>query len=214
MMAPAFLKGASWLHPDISWGDAFDLLTPLVLLPLYWRLLQAAGERPPGAPWTLAFLVLAALWVEGQGMHLAANSIGHLLKSTPEHAASSVTHYYDEVLSHYLWHAGVVGLAALLFLRDLERGTKSRPGLAVLLGAVVYGFAFFVITVEGATTPLGVPAALLLVVLGLLQGPHALKGRVQTAFWTWGHAVALLFYTGWGVYWRGLPEFSAVGIID
>lgn len=77
--APAFLSFAFPAYPLMRAGDAFDLLTPLVLVPLYWGLLQRASELQPHRRHILAFVFLAALWVLGQGMHLSANSIGHQL---------------------------------------------------------------------------------------------------------------------------------------
>ena len=45
-------------------------LTPFVMVPLYWLLFREAADRAPGR--IIAFLLLAALWVEGHGMHLSA----------------------------------------------------------------------------------------------------------------------------------------------
>ncbi len=59
-------------------GDILDLFTPLVLIPLYWLLFQITPDKKPSQGEVIAFLVLAAMWIEGQGMHLGANAIGHL----------------------------------------------------------------------------------------------------------------------------------------
>jgi hypothetical protein len=78
-IAPAFLSFAFPAYPLMRTGDAFDLLTPLVLLPLYWGLLQRVSNFQPHRRQILGFVFLAALWELGQGMHLSANSIGHQL---------------------------------------------------------------------------------------------------------------------------------------
>ncbi|MES0344117.1 MAG: hypothetical protein ABUK16_08380 [Anaerolineales bacterium] len=111
---PAFLDSAFGPYPLMKWGDVLDILTPLILLPLYWGIFRSTNEVPPSPREMVAFVLLAALWVEGQGMHLAANSIGHL---APSGDAGQLTHFYDEVLSHYLWHLGVIGLASLILYR-------------------------------------------------------------------------------------------------
>ena len=100
-------------YPLMDWADVLDIATPLVLMPLYWLLFTDAGRVYRTLYLALAFAVLAALWAEGQGMHLSANSIGNLFGggTTEVH---TLIHFYDEVLSHYLWHLGIIGLSILL----------------------------------------------------------------------------------------------------
>src|SRR5438094_10251358 len=80
-----FFVGPPLLHKDfaffplMSTGEVLDLLTPVVLLPLYWLLYQRDSVKSVPLTGCIIFLILAAFWVEGQGMHLSANSIGHLL---------------------------------------------------------------------------------------------------------------------------------------
>src|SRR4051794_15386732 len=74
---PAFLSQQFAPYPLLKWGDVTDILTPLILIPLYWLLFRQGN--PPSTLENILFLVFAAFWVEGQGMHLGANSIGHLL---------------------------------------------------------------------------------------------------------------------------------------
>ena len=59
-----------------------DLLTPLVIMPLAWWILDGTGGLHGRA--LVAFLVIAALWVEAQGIHLAANAIGDAFNAGPE----------------------------------------------------------------------------------------------------------------------------------
>jgi len=74
----------------------------------------------------MAFMVLAAFWVAGQGMHLSANSINNLAEALAKKQVVDITgtsiyqlaYFFDEHLSHYMWHIGVVGLAALLIYRE------------------------------------------------------------------------------------------------
>ena len=215
-IAPAFLSKQFGPYPLIKIGDLFDIFTPLVLIPLYWLLFRNSTDKAPGATETVTFFVLAALWVEGQGMHLAANSIGHLLKGMTGTDAYNLANFYDEVLSHYMWHVGVMGLSLLLVLRQwrtpLTKGQTAKwlPGLA----GVIYGFTFFIIIIEGATTPLGVPFAALFTLFGLIWGRTKLKQQPLLLFSVAAYLTAVLFFAGWAIYWRGLPEFSQVGIID
>jgi hypothetical protein len=215
IVAPAFLSRQFPLYPLMKWGDVLDVFTPLVLIPLYWLLFQVSPDRAPKAREITFFLVLVALWVEGQGMHLSGNSIGHLLKELKDSDVYALTNFYDEVLSHYLWHIGLVGLSALLIYRQWRNpfvGERSSLTLPIIAG-VLHGFNYFITIVEAATTPLGVPFAGLTVALLLLRGRPHLRQPV-VLFFLVSYAVACAFFLGWGLYWGSLPEFSKVGIIE
>jgi len=197
-------------------GDVIDLLTPLVLIPLYWLLYQVGQDKKVSLREGLAFMLLAALWIEGQGMHLAANSIGHLLKEMAGSDAAVLTSFYDEVLSHYLWHLAIVGLSALLLIRQWQNpfvGERSHLGLPFLAG-IIHGLTLFVIVVEGGTALLGIPFAIVVILVGLVWGRNRLRQQPLLLFFLVSYVVAMLFFAGWGIYWGGLPEFSALGFID
>lgn len=216
IVGPAFLGGQFVPYPLMKVGDVLDLLTPLVLLPLYWLLLQSGPGRSTGLRAGVPFMLLSALWVEGQGLHLGANSIGHLLEGVSASAAFTLTYFYDEVLSHYLWHLGIMGLSALLVVHAWRQASGQRFSLGLAGAAgVIHGFTFFLIVVEGGTAPLGVPFAVLIALFGMLRGRERLKGQPLLAFFFIAYLVAALFFLGWFIYWGGrLPQFSQVGIID
>lgn len=202
------------LYPLVKVADVFDLLTPLVLIPLYW-LLYSAEKKEMKLSHVILFLVFAALWVEGQGMHLSANSIGHLLEGVKGSNAYRLTYFYDEILSHYLWHLGVMSLSVLLVFREWQNpsANEKMPLLPVIVAGIIHGFTFFSIVIEGGTAPLGIPFVLLAVVFGLVRGRKRLgKQPLATLFFV-SYVVAMVFFIGWGVYWKGLPQFSEVGII-
>jgi hypothetical protein len=99
-------------------ADVFDLVTPLVLIPLYWLLFTDVSDKPLTLKETILFLIFAALWIEGHGMHMAANSVGHWLDRLETTDFYSVNYFYDEVLGHYLWHIGVMRLSGIILLRQ------------------------------------------------------------------------------------------------
>lgn len=212
IILPGLLGQPFPLYPLMHWADALDLLTPLVVISLYWLLLREliGDARAPGA--MLAFVLLSALWVEGQGMHLSANSISNLLgKGSSE--VHDLVHFYDEVLSHYLWHLAIIGMSVLLLTRTSvspEGGTV--PWGPVGPAAVLYGFTYFVAVAEGATVPLGLPAALL-IVLWLAIWRRQLIGRHNlVAFFLTAYGLALVLFLIWFLIWGYFPEPSAVGI--
>ncbi len=216
LISPSLLKNQFGPYPLMKTGHALDVLTPLVLIPLYWLLYQVDQKQAPSLSGTVVFLVLAAFWVEGQGMHLSANSIEHLLREAKGSDAYNLAHFYDEVLSHYLWHLGVVGLSILLIFRQWQNPfTEERASLWLeSLAGVIHGFTFFAIIIEAGMAPLGVPFAVLVTLFGLVWGRSKLRQQPLTAFFFVTYLVATILFIGWGLYWGGLPEFSEVGIID
>jgi hypothetical protein len=215
-IGPSLLSQRFSPYPLMKIGDVFDILTPLVLIPLYWLLYRLSEEKKITLSGITLFVVLAALWVEGQAMHLSANSIGHLLEDMKGSDAYHLTLFYDEVLSHYLWHFGVVGLSALLLWRQWHnpfREERARIWLLILAG-IIYGFTFFVIVIEAGTAPLGVSFAVLVTVLGWILGRKRMRQQPLLTFFLISYSISTIFFIGWAIYWGGLPEFSQVGIID
>jgi hypothetical protein len=197
-------------YPLAHWADVLDLFTPLVLIPLYWLLFR---QLTNGQGDNLAFLLLAALWVEGQGMHLAANSISNLLGSGPS-GVHQLVHFYDEVLSHYLWHLAIIGLSLLLLIRASApaEGASVHWGLIGPAGAL-YGFTYFVAINEGGTVPLGLPAAALMVLWLVLTRRRGVRTHNLIGFLVAGYGLSLVLFLAWFLIWGGFPEFSEVGII-
>jgi hypothetical protein len=212
-LAPPLLPYTFPPYPLIHWADVVDLLTPLVLIPLYW-LLFASARVPATVLWTLAFLVLAAAWVEGHGIHLAANAIGHLNQSQPG-AARDLTEFWDEKFSHYLWHAAALALSGLVIGRHVRAPDPAGgPWWPGIVAAVVYGFAIFLIGDEGGTPPLVVPFAAAVTVAAVRIGRRRLLASPVLAMFGLGYPVALALFAIWLVYWGGtLPQFSEIGLI-
>jgi hypothetical protein len=205
-IGPAFLSSPFALNELMKTGDALDLLTPVVLMPVYLLILRRASKE---AQAMLIFVLISAVWVEGQGMHLAANSIGHHFLSDD---ALQLTSFYDETLSHYIWHFGIMAMAALLMLVEARSGVQiDLEGRGwMYAGAILYGFTFFLIVIEGVTVPMGLPFAVVVSIYGISRWKK--RGPIAT-FLTVGSLVAVLFFLGWGLYWGGFPEFSEVGIL-
>ena len=213
-LAPPFLGQPFPLYALMDWADVLDMLTPLILIPLYWLLFTDAGRMLRPRSLVIAFLVFAALWSLGHGIHLAANSINNLLGpgATPVH---ELVQFYDEDLSHYLWTIATVALSILL-LAPLVSGqaqTLPMPWAYVIASAVLYGFTYFAAVVEGGAVPFGLPAAVLIVLALLAKARIQIRTNSLTAFFFFGYVLALLLLAGWFAYWGGFPEFSEIGLI-
>lgn len=215
LIAPALLGFGRGIHPDTTVADVFDLFTPLVLIPLSWALFSRASPERPSATATTLFLVTAALWVLGHGIHLAANSIANLVDGAAAATPPSfrdLAHFYDETLSHELWHAGILGLAALIVWRAwAPASTRTASPLVVVLSAVIYGFTLFLIVVEGGTVPLSLPASALLAAAGLWRWRAAHSLHPVIAMFVAAHALTLVLLVIWGLWHTGFPQFTELG---
>ena len=214
MLAPAFLAYPFPPYPLMSWGDIVDMLTPLILIPLYWLLFTDADRTDRPRVLDIVFLTFASLWALGHGMHLAANSIGNLLGqgNTPVH---QLVHFLDEDMSHYLWHIAIIGLSILILIppRRREVGVGGVPWPLIIVSAALYGFTYFAAIIEGGTVPFGLLAAILITLILLIAARSSIRSNSMTSFFFLGYALAILLCGLWYAYWGGFPEFSEIGLI-
>ncbi len=215
VMGPPFLGYKFPPYPLMHVADIFDLFTPLVLIPLYWLLFRLDPNRAATNRETVAFLVFSAIFVLGQGMHLAANSIGHLTEGMAGTDVYKLTSLYDETLSHYVWHIGVLGLSAVIAFRQSRNFFEtSQFDWKVMIGALIYGFTYFAMVVEGATLLMGLPLAALFVATCLLFARRGLSRQPTLYFFLLAYSISILLFATWGIWQGGFPEFSEVGIIN
>lgn len=216
--APALLQTKLAAGPSPTAGAALDLLTPFVLVGLY-LLLYGAGEKGQilgglvGPGWTgPLFLFSAILFVEGHGMHLSANSISSFLRESRGSEAYAIAYFYDEVLSHYLWRLGTLGLTGVLLARHWGKGEAHLSWTLLALAALAYGLTYGISAAESQTVPLDLPASA--AIAGLLAARwwqlRALPGGPVFAFFGLGYGVAVVVLTAWGLYFGGFPQPSEV----
>jgi hypothetical protein len=215
IFAPAFLNQPFTPNPHLKIADLLDLFTPLVVIPLYYLLLYYGGNQQPGLRSTIVFLVFASLWVLGQGMHLSANTIGHWITTTVGDQVYDVTYFYDEVLSHYLWHMGVLTLSAQLIYRSWKHPFQDQSFRMVIeiIAGILYGLTIFIIGIEGGTVAMLFPFSVLAAVMGIILGWGKYRQMPVLSYFMVGYALAALIFIGWGVYWGGFPQFSYLGWI-
>jgi hypothetical protein len=177
------------------WADWIDLAVPYAVIGAAAAILVAA--RAHGRTW-VAFAAGAVAYTQGQGIHLAANSIAN---ADPGDTA----HLWDEVVGHYLWHGGllvVVGAIALAADRYPLPSSALRHALALLFGATLFTNA-----VEGGTAILSLAAALAFVTWGMRR-----RGRLGWLLVP-AYGLSLAALAAWGAYWQGWPQFSELGWI-
>jgi hypothetical protein len=119
-------------------------------------------------------------------MHLAANAIGDVFDAgAPRDAfyatdVGALDHFLDEDLSHWLWHSAWVALSVLMLL--LATWWPAWPGgggPAVGFGGILHGVTFFLVTAEGGTAGLGIPAS---IVIALWSASLVRRGSTHPVF--------------------------------
>ena len=218
-LVPPFLSASVGPPEGFTLQEAVDLLTPLIVVPLAWYVFDLTGGL--GRMGLVAFLVIGALWVEGQAIHLAANAIGDAvppgaMEAFLRTAPGDLDHWLDEELSHWMWHIAWVALSVLLLLAASRApaGPAARPSLVAAAAGFIHGATFFVVSVEGVTTLLGIPASIALLVWSAGLARRGLAGRPVVLFFLVASSVTLVGYLGWAALHGGtLPEFSKLGSI-
>ena len=194
--------------------EAVDLLTPVIVIPLAWYVFDLTGGL--GRMGLVAFLVIAVVWIEGQAIHLAANAVDDAVppgavEAFVQTAPGDLNHWFDEALSHWLWHIGWVALSFLLLAAASRTPGVPEAGTSLTAAAagLIHGANFFVVTVEGVTTLLGIPASIVLLAWSASLARRGLAGRPVVVFFLVASIVTLVGYVVWAASHGGtLPEFS------
>jgi hypothetical protein len=97
------------------------------------------------------------MYASGHGIHLAANSIGNV---SPGQAA----HLWDEVVGHYVWHAGVALVTSAVAATMTGRKRPTHAGSYLL--ALAVGVTWATNAIGGGTVVPGLLVAVTAVVFG------------------------------------------------
>jgi hypothetical protein len=187
-------------------ADWVDLLTPFAILGCAAMvLLRAAASR---GQWVLLG-VGGITFTLGHGLHLAANSISNVADTVV--AKASIVHLWDEVVSHYIWYAGLFLVMASVAwaLREQEFTVGAVDAVVALLVAVTLVNTY----IEGGTPWLGLLFLAVGVAFGFLWRPASVSRLLLVV-----GGVGLVLLIGWGVYWVAtdgsvFPQFSELGWI-
>ena len=195
-------------------GEFIGLFVPLVTIILYWLLFQLGKKEWPTLYESIIFLILAAGLAEGYGMNLSTNAVGLRLQAMKTSEAYTVTHFFDEFLSHYLWHFAMIGLSTLLLYRQWQHPfNREKVSLKPeSFAGIIYGTFFFGCIIEGGTIIIGFPYALLVTLFGLIWGRKKLRQQPLLAFFFVANAVALILFAGWRFYRDGFPQPTELGV--
>ncbi len=220
VLVPPFLRGPVGTTPGFTGEEAVDLLTPIVTMPLLALALELTGRF--GRGWRLVFVALAAAWVAGQGIHLAANALGNLFPAGPARDAWYLTDagkldfFFDEVLGHWLWHLAWFGLLLVLLrlgTAEPDDGARDSAGIRVGgLAGLVHAVPVTVAMVQGATWPLGIPTAVGFLVVTLVVRARRDAWPVVAIFLATSAATTILLFGSWIVLagWPPVPPCHVI----
>ena len=187
-------------------GAALDLLTPFAVIGSAAAVLAALGAR--NRVLVLA-LVAGILYVDGHGMHLAANSIAN---EDPVGGIEETVHFWDEGFSHVEAVLGWFGLVACFCAAEAKRRGRAPvsdgPSKRTLIGAAaLLGWTFFTSTVESGTWWLELGATALFAIWAA-RARRPLLTSAAAAF-----ALAALLIGIWAIWQGGVPQFTEAGLI-
>ena len=212
---PALLDTAFPPRDDLLWGDVLDLATPLAVFTALWIVLRRTGaHRDPAL--VGALVLLAAVWAQGQGMHLAANAISHDLGANADAPGGRLAVFLDETLSHYIWYAAVAATPAFLLVAAARAPRPPATGPArEVPAALLFGAILALSSLEADVIPLALP------MFALTLGAALLWARRQPLLWrsplarfaAAAAAVAVAVLVLWGIAHGGWPELSDLGLI-
>lgn len=174
------------------WVDWATLFTPYIVVGSGLAALRAVGTDRRG--WMIA-LVGAALYVQGHGINVAANSISNARGGEPP------AYLWDEVVGHWLWYGGFALLVVAL-ARSVD--APARP-LAVLL-AIATGLTWTTNALEGTTAVGSLTVAAALTGWGWWRRTEGTGRLLLAAF---GTSAALLVV--YGLWHLGFPAPSELG---
>jgi hypothetical protein len=177
------------------WADWVDVVVPYVVVGTAAAVL---GAVPAGRREWIALGATGVLYTQGHGIHLAANSIAGF-------EPSDAAHLWDETIGHWLWYSGLAGLVATLAWA-LRAVTWSRNVLGLVL-ALGFGLTICTNSIEGGTPALGLTSAVVFVTWGVRHRRRLPELLVPA------YLLAFVGLVGWGLYWRGFPQFSELGWI-
>ncbi len=137
---------------DVQQADLVDLALPYAVVAAGGLALLAVPRRPQVAG--VAGLVL---YVQGHGLHLAANSVA-------ERQPGPTAFFWDELAGHAVWYAGLYLLVGALLVGG---AVTTRPGPLRLLLAVAVGATFATNALGGHGVPLALASCVALLVLAV-----------------------------------------------
>jgi hypothetical protein len=228
LLPPLLTRFFLW---PLSWGDTLDFLTPFAVIPfayvLYSRLNRISQTSPSPKSSARSSNIMAKIilavgflsYVEGHGLHLAANSIARLLHGMEGTNVFKATYLFDEIISHFIWIVGLylISLSLILLSWRLSFQPVFRKSMIFLsAGTILYGFTYTLEAIEGQTVIFAFPAAILTFLFALIlyrRGKRENSRNPILLFFMGAYFLSLILFLYWGISRSGFPQFSELGWI-
>ena len=217
-----------YVQKPITYGDMLDFITPFAVIPVAFilhskiRRMGSGPNYPVEVPNHMSLIMLGAgiiLYIDGHGLHLSANCLARLFDRFQNPEFFNVAYLFDEIISHYVWDAGVflISIALIFASYRIPRLSQSPQNLCLICaGAAFYGFTFAVNGIEGQTVIFLIPAALLGVVVSggkRFNISQDLASNPIRMFFLLAYTISLFIFVYWGFRHSGFPQFSDLGWI-
>ncbi len=205
----------------ITYGDLMDLLlTPWIGVGVFALLYVSIADISDSPAkhrnlYRFLFWTFSVLYVEGHGMHLAANSIGNnvVLNTNPRLAHSIFL--FDEPIGHLLWLGGALGLALVAIAYQTSYTAQDhltrRQIWIILVCGSLYGVSFALTIIEGQSALWAMPIVMgALAVMGYrwFRGQRQLSARPTWTFFLSGFTFLLVTLGVWFAGFGGFIEPS------
>jgi hypothetical protein len=204
-------------------GDLMDLLlTPWIgvgVFALLYVFIPKASESSTGHRnlYRVLFWTFSVLYVEGHGMHLAANSIGNNVATNTDPRLAHSIFLFDEPIGHLLWLGGAIGLALAAVAYQTSYTTREhltrRQIWLLLVCGMLYGASFALTIIEGQSALWAAPlilGAVVAMVYRWVRGQSEISRRPTWTFFLPGFAVLLITLGLWFVGFGGFVEPSTM----
>ncbi len=170
---------------------------------------DVATRQPTGTVATLlVFVVGSIVYVEGHGIHLAANSISNVATDTDRQTGTSqpttgIIHLWDEVVGHYVWYAGLAVLIAAC-ASSVRGRSLGVPAPALAIGGAITGLTWATNGLEGGTAVFSLVCAVVVLVWAVRSDAGPRLALVA------GGVVAAAILFGYGIVHGGFPQPSSL----
>jgi len=203
-------------------ADLFDLFTPFVVIFFVYKIYQNLNllyfEKKSPLLVKIILIIGAIIFIEGHGIHLSANAIHRHLNPNENRSLYALTYFFDETIGHIMWDSGIIILSLGLIFSSQKKDIEEKSlifGL-ILIGAMFYGFTYFVNAVEGQTVIFTFPFSILIVLVIWLLNQNKKISIFKNSvvfFYLVSYLVANFLFLIWLIWQKGFPEFSELGWI-
>ena len=210
----------------IRYGDLLDLLlTPWIgvgVFALLYVFIPKASESSTGHKnlYRVLFWTFSVLYVEGHGMHLAANSIGNNLAANTDARLALSIFLFDEPIGHLLWLAGAIGLALVAVAYQTSYASRDqltrRQIWLILISGMLYGVSFALTIIEGQSALWAGPIVIgALIVMGIrfLRGKTNWYKQPASTFFVSGFTTLLVTLGAWLLRFASFVEPSTMFLL-